>query len=374
MTERNGAHRRARRGARSPPCGVRRRRDVHAQRRPHLAAVRGGPQPGRARRRHPPRAVGDVRRRGLRQADPAAGRRRADGRAGHHERRVGGDVGVVQRVAARRARRAGARSGAGGPGRCRSSTTCRSCVDHEVGGDGHRSGQGRAMVHEAIALAAEPHRGPVFLDFPLDVFGPSAGDVPAVDPAGGGRRCPTRTRSPRSPSSSPGRAAGVRRRQRRLLGRGVGRAGPRRRAPRVPVFTNGLGRGRCRPTTSWRSSGTRRLLKRGPTSSSCSARRSTSGSASGASAPPRSPTSSTPTAQRAAHVDVPTVAGDIAALAARPRRARRDRGRPRGVDRRAARRRGRGRAGEPLLAADAAPIKPTRDLRRAAQAAGATPS
>jgi acetolactate synthase-1/2/3 large subunit len=40
-----------------------------------------------------------------------------------------------------------------------------------------------AMVHEAAAIAAEPHRGPVFLDFPLDVFGPSAGDVPAADPA-----------------------------------------------------------------------------------------------------------------------------------------------------------------------------------------------
>jgi acetolactate synthase-1/2/3 large subunit len=33
-------------------------------------------------------------------------------------------------------------------------------------------------VHDAVRLATEPHRGPVFLDFPLDVFGPSAGDVP----------------------------------------------------------------------------------------------------------------------------------------------------------------------------------------------------
>lgn len=38
------------------------------------------------------------------------------------------------------------------------------------------------MVHEAARLAIEPHRGPTFLDFPLDVFGPSAGDVPAVTP------------------------------------------------------------------------------------------------------------------------------------------------------------------------------------------------
>ena len=35
-----------------------------------------------------------------------------------------------------------------------------------------------AQVHAATRLACEPHRGPVFLDFPLDVFGPSAGDVP----------------------------------------------------------------------------------------------------------------------------------------------------------------------------------------------------
>jgi acetolactate synthase-1/2/3 large subunit len=35
-----------------------------------------------------------------------------------------------------------------------------------------------AEVHAAARLANEPHRGPVFLDFPLDVFGPSAGVVP----------------------------------------------------------------------------------------------------------------------------------------------------------------------------------------------------
>ena len=41
--------------------------------------------------------------------------------------------------------------------------------------------QAGAMVYEAARLAIEPHRGPTFLDFPLDVFGPSSGDVPAVD-------------------------------------------------------------------------------------------------------------------------------------------------------------------------------------------------
>lgn len=34
------------------------------------------------------------------------------------------------------------------------------------------------QVHDAVRLAASPHRGPVFLDFPLDLFGPSAGEVP----------------------------------------------------------------------------------------------------------------------------------------------------------------------------------------------------
>ncbi len=39
---------------------------------------------------------------------------------------------------------------------------------------------GRDVV-DAIALAASPHRGPVFLDFPLDVvFAEGEGDVPAA--------------------------------------------------------------------------------------------------------------------------------------------------------------------------------------------------
>ncbi|MEJ7561071.1 MAG: acetolactate synthase [Ilumatobacteraceae bacterium] len=43
------------------------------------------------------------------------------------------------------------------------------------------------MVHDAATLAMTPRRGPVFLDFPLDVFGPSAGEVPDV---GAGERGP----------------------------------------------------------------------------------------------------------------------------------------------------------------------------------------
>lgn len=37
------------------------------------------------------------------------------------------------------------------------------------------------VVHDAVMLARSPHRGPVFLDFPLDVFGPASGEVPDVD-------------------------------------------------------------------------------------------------------------------------------------------------------------------------------------------------
>ncbi|MEY2958235.1 MAG: hypothetical protein RLZZ01_803, partial [Actinomycetota bacterium] len=42
----------------------------------------------------------------------------------------------------------------------------------------HDASTAGAQVYDAIRCAASPHRGPVFLDFPLDLFGPSAGDVP----------------------------------------------------------------------------------------------------------------------------------------------------------------------------------------------------
>lgn len=42
-----------------------------------------------------------------------------------------------------------------------------------------------ATVHEVVAAALTPHRGPVFLDYPLDVFGPASGDAPDVAPIRG---------------------------------------------------------------------------------------------------------------------------------------------------------------------------------------------
>jgi acetolactate synthase I/II/III large subunit len=46
------------------------------------------------------------------------------------------------------------------------------------------------MVHEAARLALTPHRGPTFLDFPLDMFGPSMGEVPVVDDSVGRGQAP----------------------------------------------------------------------------------------------------------------------------------------------------------------------------------------
>jgi thiamine pyrophosphate-dependent acetolactate synthase large subunit-like protein len=46
------------------------------------------------------------------------------------------------------------------------------------------AGQAAAVVHAAASTALTPHRGPTFVDFPLDVFGPSQGDLPPVDLAG----------------------------------------------------------------------------------------------------------------------------------------------------------------------------------------------
>jgi acetolactate synthase-1/2/3 large subunit len=50
--------------------------------------------------------------------------------------------------------------------------------------------QAAAMVHAAALLAMTPHRGPTFLDFPLDVFGPSAGEFDFVDESVGRGEAP----------------------------------------------------------------------------------------------------------------------------------------------------------------------------------------
>ncbi len=72
--------------------------------------------------------------------------------------------------------------------------------------------QAGAMVHAAARVAMEPHRGPTVLDFPLDVFGPSSGEVPdfderAVAGAAPDPATPARRGSTTAASSRAGRAA-----------------------------------------------------------------------------------------------------------------------------------------------------------------------
>jgi acetolactate synthase-1/2/3 large subunit len=40
-----------------------------------------------------------------------------------------------------------------------------------------------AALHDALLAARTPHRGPTFVDLPLDAFGPAPADIPAFDPA-----------------------------------------------------------------------------------------------------------------------------------------------------------------------------------------------
>ncbi len=99
-------------------------------------------------------------------------------------------------------------------------------------------------VHEAVATAMTPHRGPVFVDFPLDVFGPSSGEVPDVDPAVGRGAAP-------DPAAVAELAELIAAAERPafIVGSDVYWAGAwdELRAAvetmRVPVFSNGLGRG-----------------------------------------------------------------------------------------------------------------------------------
>ena len=102
------------------------------------------------------------------------------------------------------------------------------------------------QVHEAALAAVTPHRGPVFLDFPLDVFGPAEAELP--DPVEVRRsRARPRRRRPGGGHDRRRRAPGGHPRQRRVLGR---RAGSRGSGPpsgcSCPCYFNGLGRG-CLP-------------------------------------------------------------------------------------------------------------------------------
>ncbi|MGI9051464.1 MAG: acetolactate synthase [Ilumatobacteraceae bacterium] len=99
-------------------------------------------------------------------------------------------------------------------------------------------------VHDAVATAVQPHRGPVFIDFPLDVFGPSAGEVPDIDASVGRGVDP----DPEDVARLAELIAGAER-PAFIVGSDVYWAGAADELAaavehlRVPVFSNGLGRG-----------------------------------------------------------------------------------------------------------------------------------
>jgi thiamine pyrophosphate-dependent acetolactate synthase large subunit-like protein len=217
-----------------------------------------------------------------------------------------------------------------------------------------------AMVHDAIALATEPHRGPVFLDFPLDVFRPAAGDVPG---AAAGRGVEPDPDAVARLADLVGQAE----RPVFIVGSDVYWAGTEGELAaavaqlRVPVFTNGLGRGMLPADHELAFLRTRGLLK---TRADVVVVLGTPldfrlgfgrfGEATVAHIVDAE-------SQRAAHVDVLTVAGDIAATlrGLADSTGRRTDHESWIAELRAAEDAARA-AEEPLLAASGGPIKPTR--------------
>ena len=187
-----------------------------------------------------------------------------------------------------RRRRPGAGGAAGAPGRCRSSTTCRSsrsvtkraataagadAIGAELdaalrGRRGRRTGARRSSTSRSTRSGRRPTR-------PM----PAAPDGIGAR----GRRARSRTRSRVGRGADRRRRApGAHGRRRRLLGRRARkRSAPSPRPRALPVFANGLGRGlaarRPRARVLARPVASRSAA---PTSWSSRARRSTSGSAS----------------------------------------------------------------------------------------------
>jgi acetolactate synthase-1/2/3 large subunit len=101
-----------------------------------------------------------------------------------------------------------------------------------------------AMAHAAARIAMTPHRGPTFIDFPLDVFGPSTGELPEMEEGVGRGAAPY-------PDAVADLAAAIATAERPafIVGSDVywGGAWTELAAAaehlRVPCFFNGLGRG-----------------------------------------------------------------------------------------------------------------------------------
>ena len=226
-----------------------------------------------------------------------------------------------------------------------------------------------AVVHGAAALAVEPHRGPVFVDFPLDVFGPASGEVPAVDAPMGRGVEPDADAVARLAA-----AIGAAERPAFIVGSDVYWAGAWTSLAaavehlRVPVFTNGLGRGTLPADHELAFLRTRGLLRQEAdlvvvvgTPLDFRLGFGRFGSANVAHIVDAE-------SQRAAHVDAVTVAGDLdAVLRALAEVGAPGRGHEPWIEELRAAEDAAREAELPLLAAGADPIKPTRvygELRR----------
>lgn len=224
-------------------------------------------------------------------------------------------------------------------------------------------------VFAAVRAAVTPHRGPTFLDFPLDVFGPSSGEVPAPEECDGRGAAPDDEAVARLASLIAGAE-----RPAFVVGSDVywdGAWAELRAAVehlRVPCFFNGLGRGTLPADHELAFLRTRGLLKQRAdlvvvlgTPLDFRLGFGSFGSAQVAHVVDAE-------SQRAPHVEVPTVVGDhrlvLGALAGFSGQRRDHEGwiaELRDAESAAA------SAEEPLLGADADPIKPSRiygELRR----------
>lgn len=104
-----------------------------------------------------------------------------------------------------------------------------------------------AMVHDSVVRALTPHRGPVFLDFPIDVFGPATAKWPGSVAVATTEADPTRL-------DGLAKAIGNAQRPAFLVGSDTYWANAAENlvaaaeAFDVPVYCNGLGRGLIPPT------------------------------------------------------------------------------------------------------------------------------
>ncbi|MTA15315.1 MAG: acetolactate synthase, partial [Actinobacteria bacterium] len=222
--------------------------------------------------------------------------------------------------------------------------------------------QAAAAVHAAASLAMTPHRGPTFLDFPLDVFGAASGELPPVEECTGKGAAPDDDEV-----ATLANLIAQAERPAFIVGSDVywdGAWDELRAAVehlRVPCFFNGLGRGTLPARHELSFLRTRGLLKQRAdlvvvlgTPLDFRLGFGRFGSAQVAHVVDSD-------AQRAKHVNVPTVAGDSVLIL----RALANHTGPRAdhepwiEELRAAEERGRTSDAE-LLAADSAPIKPSR--------------